>query len=153
MQTIPFQYVPEYVFICLPEFIAFYAPELYEEELETGILAHQMFGGLVRFTGTVCDRIVKTDTPDLEAVALLRRIADMIEHIAQFGDHDTLNLVQVSFMENLHQLGAPEHYELLKRQLGVESQQLLKDTETSWWSIALQKQISTISWLPNFLKK
>lgn len=85
------------------------------------------FGDLIRLSGDLVRGPKRAKLPYKDAPDTLRRILEFIEEAAASEDRRVVELVQVSFLENLHQLG-PESWAITKR-LGPRCRHLLRAVE------------------------
>lgn len=92
------------------------------------VLAHVLFAEFVRYTKRVCDAVDSPSPQFDQPVSILQKIYAFLETAASSNDEKVLELVQVSFMENLHQLGS--QYARFSSQLGKKSRQLLERVES-----------------------
>ncbi|PKN91365.1 MAG: hypothetical protein CVU44_19830 [Chloroflexi bacterium HGW-Chloroflexi-6] len=107
----------------IPEF-----KNIYEEHVNQYqcVLQHVLFGDLVRFTRDIC-KIMMSSKGEYERerkAEIVDRILDFIEQALESNDERVTELVQVSFLENLHQLG--ECYDYVVKRLGARSKQIIK---------------------------
>lgn len=124
MTTITYENVVACLIERIPEFDGIYREHLglYKETLP-----HVLFGELVRFTKAVCGSSSEPKGQYANPQNILKRILDFIEEAACSEDERVVELVQVSFMENLHQLGP--YYQTITLRLGPKSQTLLQASQ------------------------
>jgi hypothetical protein len=117
---------------CLIEKIPEFKP-IYEEHIDQNdgeVLNHVLMGDLVRFTEGVCSSI--SASPTSITKELLQRIVDFLEEAISSDDSIVVEMINVSFLENLHQLKTRENYELLKQKMGKETLKHLAIVEPVW---------------------
>jgi hypothetical protein len=131
--SIAYQEVAEFIIRSIPEF-----KDVYEEHLRFfngEVVNHILMAKFVRFTKQVCDNTLQEIS---QPATVLKNILNCIEVLANSSDPDVDELVQVSFMENLHIVG--DCYDLIRQHLGSKSLQLLKNAESFWLKDWLEKR-------------
>lgn len=112
----------------IPEF-----KEVYNEHLNDNygeVLHHPLFADLTRFTIAVYRSSVEAGGDSLQSSNTFDRILGFIEDAAQSGDEGVAELVQLSFLENLHQTGP--YYWAIRSRLKPVSFKLLESVEQGW---------------------
>ena len=113
----------------IPEFTQTYKNHLEYNDGEA--LPHILFGELVIFTAKICQR--SAEAGDVHAQVVLDRIFDFIEDAANCEDKDVINLVMVSYMENIPKPGLTGPYgEFIKAKLKPKSRELLHLIDEFW---------------------
>jgi hypothetical protein len=125
MNAIHYEDVVDQLLRRIPEFVSVYNKHLEEHDQ---VLTHVLVADFVRFTKRVCDSIHKPTSELQNPKSILQRIVDFTEHAACSDDERVLELIQVSFMENLHQLD--EYYVMVTALLGPRSKELLRSAES-----------------------
>jgi hypothetical protein len=106
---------------------------IYKEHLEDNydeVLHHPLFAELARFAIDMyrsSRELPEESRPDDD---VFERIVSFVEDAVESTDERVVELVQLSFLENLHQAGS--YYEAIRSQLGPGSSQLLEAVEKGW---------------------
>lgn len=106
----------------IPEFKVAYNEHLHDNFGE--VLLHPLFADLTRFAIAMYRSSERSSEESSDSSETFERILDFIEEAAQSKDEMVVELVQLSFMENLHQAG-PD-YTAIEARLRPTSHQLLE---------------------------
>lgn len=112
----------------IPGFDSIYRAHLEDNGGET--LKHPLFADLLRFSIKLQRSSGQEEAGDYPSADILQRIFAFVEEAAQAEDEQVVELVQLSFLENLHQAGSD--YAALRSRLGSRSLQLLDAVEAGW---------------------
>ncbi len=120
--------VAEQLLASVPEF-----KETYDEHLKDydgKLLLHVLFADLTPFVVQQYRLSMQSGRDHVTAADVFHRILNFIEDAAHSDDEDVTTLVQVSFLEGLHQAG-PDYNGLIAH-LGPASRKMLANAEEGW---------------------
>lgn len=127
METVPESQkrVVEHVLAALPEFRHIYDEHMRDTDGE--LLPHVLFGDLTRWIIELYRKSKGSGIGRASASATLARALSLLETLAHSNDEAALELVSVSFLENLHQAG--DDYLAMKAILGPRLREELDRVE------------------------
>jgi hypothetical protein len=128
MVSVHYNDVAQFIVNCVPEFVQEYRKHLEFNEGE--ILNHVLMGDLVLFAAKVCSKPQEAVGKTQDDLTLVTHIVECVESLANSDDPLVVELVQTSFMENLHIAG--DRYETIRKLLRTKSLKLLENAESFW---------------------